>query len=299
MRERQIDIAVDLMGYTRWCRPGIFASRPARVQVNYLGFPGGMGVPFMDYLIADEFLIPPRNTHLYDEQIVYLPDCFQPNDSRRVGASVPLRREVGLPERGLVFCCFNNSYKISPPLFDIWMRLLDQTPGSVLWMAVGNPAARENLRREAAGRGVAPDRLVLAPWLPYAEHLGRLQLADLFLDTLPFNGGTTASDALWAGVPVVTCAGEAFASRMAGSLLRAAGMPELIADTLQDYEGLALELSRDLERLRGLRERLRSGRETSPLFDTARYCRHLESAYVAMHARSARGEMPSPIVIGS
>jgi predicted O-linked N-acetylglucosamine transferase (SPINDLY family) len=299
MRERQIDIAVDLMGYTRWCRPGIFASRPARAQVNYLGYPGGMGVPFMDYVIADEFLIPPRTAHLYDEQIVYLPDCFQPNDDQRVRAPAPLRSEAGLPKEGLVFCCFNNSYKITPPLFDIWMRLLDRTPGSVLWMAVGNPAARENLRREAAGRGVDPERLVLTEWRPYAEHLGRLQLADLFLDTLPFNGGTTASDALWAGVPVVTCAGEAFASRMAGSLLRAAGIPELVTDTLQNYEQLALDLSRDPDRLRGLRERLQSGRETAPLFDTARYCRNLESAYVAMHTRAGRGERRSPIVVGS
>jgi len=299
MRDRQIDIAVDLMGYTRWCRPGIFASRPARAQVNYLGFPGGMGVPFMDYIIADEFLIPPHTAHLYDEQIVYLPDCFQPNDDQRVRATAPLRREVGLPEEGLTFCCFNNAYKFTPQLFDIWMRLLHQTQGSVLWLAVGNPAARENLRREAAGRGVDPERLVLASWLPYAEHLGRLQLADLYLDTLPFNGGTTVSDALWAGVPVVTCAGEAFASRMAGSLLRAAGIPELVTDTLQDYERLALELSRQPERLREFRQRLQSGRDTSRLFDTARYCRNLESAYVAMQARSAPGEALSPILVGA
>jgi protein O-GlcNAc transferase len=252
--------------------------------VNFLGYPGGMGAPFIDYIIADEFVIRPGTVHHYDERMAYLPDCFQPNDDRRVTGTAPTRLAAGLPEAGFVFCSFNNSYKLNPQMFDIWMRLLGQVQGSVLWLAIENRAARENLRREAGRRGIDPERLILARRLSYPEHLGRLRLADLFLDTLPFNAGTTASDALWAGVPVLTCVGEAFASRMAGSLLRAVGIPELITHSLEDYERLALELAQQPERLQGLRSRLESNRDTCALFNTAQYCRHLEAAYAQMHA---------------
>jgi protein O-GlcNAc transferase len=292
IRDLEVDIAVDLMGCTRLCRPAIFAQRPAPVQVNFLGYPGSMGVPFIDYIIADDFVIPRDKAHLYAEQVVYLPECFQPNDDRRVIDPTPTRADAGLPEQGFVFCCFNNTYKFTPQVFDIWMRLLTQVPGSVLWLPVDNRVAGENLRREASQRGVDPDRLVLARRLPYAEHLGRTRLADLFLDTLPFNAGTTASDALWAGVPLLTCAGEAFASRMAGSLLRAVGLPELITYTLEDYERVALDLARDPDKLRPLRARLAANRDTSPLFNTGQYCRHLEAAYQELHAKRTRGEQP-------
>jgi len=297
IRDLEVDIAVDLMGCTRWCRPAIFAQRPAPVQVNYIGYPAGMGVPFIDYIIADDFVIPRETAHLYAEQVVYLPECFQPNDDLRPIGPTPTRADAGLPEEGFVFCCFNNTYKFNPQMFDIWMRLLTQVPGSVLWLPVDNPLAGENLRREAAQRGVDPNRIVLARRLPYPEHLGRTRLADLFLDTLPFNAGTTASDTLWAGVPLLTCAGEAFASRMAGSLLRAVGLPELITHTLEDYERLALNLTRQPDTLRQLRTRLAANRDTSPLFNTTQYSRHLEAAYTSMHVRLARGDKPASIEI--
>ena len=297
IRDLEVDIAVDLMGCTRWCRPAIFAQRPAPVQVNYIGYPAGMGVPFIDYIIADDFVIPRETAHLYAEQVVYLPECFQPNDDLRPIGPTPTRADAGLPEEGFVFCCFNNTYKFNPQMFDIWMRLLTQVPGSVLWLPVDNPLAGENLRREAAQRGVDPNRIVLARRLPYPEHLGRTRLADLFLDTLPFNAGTTASDTLWAGVPLLTCAGEAFASRMAGSLLRAVGLPELITHTLEDYERLALNLTRQPDTLRQLRTRLAANRDTSPLFNTTQYSRHLEAAYTSMQVRLARGDKPASIEI--
>jgi protein O-GlcNAc transferase len=297
LRGLEVDIAVDLMGYTHHGRPGVLARRPAPLQVNYLGYPGGMGVPFIDYLIADRFVIPPATAAGYQEQIVFLPECFQPNDDLREIAGVPPREAAGLPAQGLVLCSFNNSYKLNPTMFGIWMRVLRAVPGSVLWLAPDSPTAADNLRREAAQRGVDPQRLVLGRRLPYAEHLARLAHADLFLDTLPFNAGTTASDALWAGVPVLTCAGEAFAARMAASLLKAAGLPELITYNLEDYERVALDLALRPERLAALRARLAADRGSCALFATARYCRHLEAAYAAMQARHERGEPAAPLLI--
>jgi protein O-GlcNAc transferase len=291
MREMEIDIAVDLMGHTFNGRSGIFSRRPAPVQVNYLGFPGTMGAPYMDYLIADPVVVPADRQSDYAEKIVYLPGCFQANDDRRVIAfRKPTRIEAGLPESGFVFCCFNNSYKITPQVFSLWMDLLRQVPGSVLWLLAEQAAVAANLRAESKRRGIDPARLVFAARLPYADHLARLQLADLFLDTLPFNAGTTASDALWAGVPVLTCSGDAFVSRMAASLLTAAGLPELIADNTDDYVALALNLAAYPQQLAGLRTRLAQQRADSALFDTARFCRGLESAYREMHTRSGRGE---------
>jgi protein O-GlcNAc transferase len=268
IRELEVDIAVDLMGYTGEHRSNLFSHRAAPIQVNYLGFPATMGTADIDYLLADEFLIPRDHQADYEEQVVYLPECFQANDDRKItAAGAPTRSDVGLPP-GFVWCSFHSSYKLNPPMFDVWTRLLRAVPGSVLWLLGGNPEVEHNLRREATARGVDVERLVFAKSRPYPEHLARLPLADLYLDTLPFNGGATTSDALWAGVPVVTCAGRSFAARMSGSLLRALEMPELITDTLQDYEQLALQLARTPQRLTDLRAKLANKRTTAPPFDT-------------------------------
>jgi predicted O-linked N-acetylglucosamine transferase (SPINDLY family) len=299
MRERQIDIAVDLMGYTQGSRTAILAHRPAPIQVNYLGFPGSMGAPYMDYILADEFLIPASQLRHYQEKVIWLPECFQANDDQRPIAAAPARRQFGLPELGLVFCCFNNHYKINPECFAIWMRLLRHLPGSVFWLVAGEPAVRENLTSAAAHGDVDPKRLIFAPRIGYDDHLARLRCADLFLDTLPFNGGATASDALWAGVPVVTCAGEALASRMAGSLLTSIGLPELITHDLAQYEALALDLATTPKLLAEYRARLERNRLTSPLFDSERFCRHLESAYVSMWQRSESGKAPEGFAVSA
>ncbi|UCV30003.1 tetratricopeptide repeat protein [Ferribacterium limneticum] len=294
LRELEIDIAVDLNGHTQDGRTAIFAARPAPVQVNYLGFPGSMGADYIDYIIADDFVIPEAARPHYAEQVVHLPECFQGNDDRRAIDPQPaVRAAHGLPEKAFVFCAFNNTYKLTPEFFDIWMHLLAAVPGSVLWLASADASVQGNLRVEAERRGIAPERLVFSPRIRYAEHLARLQLADLFLDTLPFNAGTTASDALWAGVPVLTCVGDAFSARMAGSLLRALGLPELITGNLAAYEARALELATNPAALSELRERLASNRATSPLFDTRRFTRHLEQAYQSMWNRQQQGEMPA------
>jgi predicted O-linked N-acetylglucosamine transferase (SPINDLY family) len=297
IRDAQIDILVDLMGFTRGARLAVLSYRAAPVQVSYLGYPGTMGAPYIDYLLGDRFVIPPQYRCHYTEAVAYLPDCFQANDAARALPEPPSRGEAGLPESGFVFCSFNASYKITPEIFDIWCRLLNATAGSILWLLGDREATRKNLQREARNRGVAPERLVFAERAGYANHLARLRLADLFLDTPVFNAGTSASDALWAQVPVLTCPGEAFASRMAGSLLQTIGLPELICQDLQDYEQRALDIARNSYELRGLRERLRDRRVSSPLFDTVRFCGHLERAYLEMHQRARRGEKPSDFAI--
>jgi methyltransferase (TIGR00027 family) len=293
--ERSIDVLVDLNGHTSGARRGLLTQRGAPVQVNYLGYPGTIGARYIDYLIADEVVIPRESRRYYIEQIVYLPDCFQPNDDRRIAVTGSTRERALLPPSGFVFCSFNNSYKFNPVMFDIWCRLLRAVPGSVLWTVLNSEAARANLRREARARGVEADRLVFAEQLPYAHHLGRLGLADLFLDTLPFNAGTTASDALWAGLPVLTCLGQAFAARMAGSLLRGVGLPELVTENLADYERLALQLASNPAHLAELRSRLEENR--GQLFDTKRHCRNLEAAYAEMSARYRRGEQPASFTV--
>ncbi len=299
MRELEIDIAIDLNGYTQGARPGIFARRPAPVLVNYLGFCATLGAGHADYILADRTVIPLEQRPFYAERIVYLPDCFLPHDAgRQIADATPSRREAGLPESGFVFCSFNNNLKINPPVFDVWMRLLARIEGSVLWLRQDSDAAVGNLRREAQARGVDPDRIVFAPRVPsMADHLARHRLAGLFLDTLPFNAHTTASDALWAGLPVLTCRGTSFASRVAVSLLVGLGLPELITDTLDDYEALALHLARDEAKLAAMREKLAQSRATSPVFDTGRICRHLESAYETMWARHERGERPESFAV--
>lgn len=283
LREMEIDIAVDLKGHTTDARFGILAHRPAPVQVAYLGYPGTCGAGFIDYVLADRFVLPEAEQRHWTEKVVYLPDCYQVNDATRaISERVPGRAAAGLPEAGFVFCCFNNSYKIRPPLFEVWMRLLRELRGSVLWLLEDNATARRNLEREARARGVDPSRLVFGSRLPHAEHLARHRLADLFLDTLPCSAHTGASDALWAGLPLLTCAGGTFAGRVAGSLLHAAGLPELVTQSLIDYEALALQLARDPRRLAELRQRLAVARGTAPLFDTDRFRRHLEAAYREM-----------------
>jgi protein O-GlcNAc transferase len=293
-----LDILIDLKGYTQNTRSEILARRPAPIQVNYLGYPGTMGASFIDYIIADGFIIPPAQHAFYDEKVVTLPHCYQPNDTRRPVADQRLTRAAcGLPEDGFVFASFNNSYKITPQVFDVWMRLLSQLPGSVLWQLEAEPDAAENLRREAQARGVDPARLIFAPPLELATHLARQPLADLFLDTLPVNAHTTASDALWAGLPVLTCAGETFISRVAGSLLTTIGLPELITTSLPEYEALALALARDPARLGALRQKLAANRQTSPLFDIARFTRNLEGAYLQMQARRLAGQPPAALTV--
>jgi protein O-GlcNAc transferase len=298
IRREQIDILVDLNGFTAGGRPGILALRPAPIQVSYLGYPGTLGVDYVDYILADAHVIPPAHRADYAERIGYLPDCYQPNDeSRPVAERAWTRAEAGLPPEGFVFCSFNASYKITPAMFGLWMRLLRRTEGSVLWLYKTTADAVDNLRREALHRGVASERLVFAERLPQDEHLARHALADLFLDTLPVNAHTTASDALWAGLPMLTCSGNAFAGRVAGSLLHAVGLPELITSSLEEYETRALELARSPAGLRQLRTRLRRNRHTHPLFDTDRYRRHLEAAYSLMWERWQRGEPPSDFTI--
>jgi predicted O-linked N-acetylglucosamine transferase (SPINDLY family) len=257
-----------------------------------------MGTDYMDYLLADRFVVPEQYLPYYAEQVVYLPDCFQANDTRRAWpGKLPTRSQLHLPQSAFVWCCLNSPFKLNAELFDVWMRLLHAVSDSVLWLVADTPAAERHLRDEAAARGMDPVRLLFAPRVSFEEHLARLSCADLFLDTLPFNAGATASDALWAGLPLITCVGRAFASRMAGSVLRAVGLPELITEDLAQYEQLALELARAPERLAALRRKLAAHRGSEPLFDTRRFCTHLENAYTRMWERSERGEPPAAFAV--
>jgi protein O-GlcNAc transferase len=297
LRDLEVDIAVDLKGFTQDARTGIFAKRSAPVQVNYLGYPGTMGADYFDYIVADRIVLPEDQRANFSEQVVYLPDSYQVNDATRQIAASASRAEAGLPECGFVFCSFNNCFKITPDVFDVWMRLLNAIEGSVLWLFAGNAVAPRNLRHEAERRGVDAERLIFAPQLAHAEHLARHRHADLFLDTIYCNAHTTASDALWAGLPVLTCMGETFTSRVAGSLLTAVGLPELITHSLPGYEALALALARDPVRLAGLHKKLADNLKGAPLFDTARYTRHIEAAYVTMWERAERGEPPQAFAV--
>ena len=293
MRRAEIDIAVDLMGFTKDNRLGVLARRAAPVQVNYLGYPGTMGAPYMDYILADATVIPENHDAFYAERVVRLPGTYQINDNRRaISQRTPTRAECGLPQNGFVFCCFNNPQKITPEIFDIWMRLLRVMDNSVLWLFAGNARAVANLRLEAEKRSVAPERLIFAPKASVPDHLARHRLADLCLDTLPYNAHTTASDALWAGLPVLTCCGETFAGRVAASLLKAIGLDALITRTLAEYEALALRLARDPAYLAALKDRLIRNRDTCPLFDTQSATRHIETAYRTMADIVRRNEGP-------
>jgi predicted O-linked N-acetylglucosamine transferase (SPINDLY family) len=284
-----IDILVDLKGYTTNSRSEIMALRPAPIQVGYLGYPGTMGADFIDYLVGDRFVTPAEHAEGYSEKLVLMPGSYQANDRKRATADAPPRRELGLPEEAFVFCCFNQAYKILPDVFSSWMRLLQTVPQSVLWLLDWNAWATQNLQREARNRGIDAGRLIFAPKLQLDEHLRRMGAADLFIDTSPYNAHTMASDALWAGLPIVTCAGNTFASRVAGSLLTAIGMPELITASPVEYEALALRLARSPRELQLLRDKLRGRRSSAMLFDTPRFARSLEKAYESMWLNYRQG----------
>jgi len=279
----RIDILVDLTGYTHNSRSAILALRPAPIQVNYLGYPGTMGADFVDYLIADQFVIPPEHEEHYTETVIRMPDCFMPRDCTLPRLAAPSRTNCGLPADGFVFCCFNQTYKITPDMFEIWCRLLKAVPDSLLWLPASNVQAEENLKLEAAKRGIASERIFMAAKLPEIQaHLARLQCADLFLDTNPYNAHATCNDALWMGLPVITCVGETFPSRVAGSLLTSIGAPELITYNLEDYFHLALELATDKKKYESVRNKINANRYTSPLFDSKRFTHNLENAYIQM-----------------
>jgi predicted O-linked N-acetylglucosamine transferase (SPINDLY family) len=297
LRALEVDIVVDLMGHTEDARTAVLARRPSPIQVNYLGYAATLGADYADYLIADPTVISEAGGQYYSEKIAYVPNSFFPSDSTRpVSDRSFARAEMGLPQAGFVFCCFNNSYKLNPHVFDGWMRILTRVEGSVLWLSESNATSVSNLKKEARNRGVSEDKLIFAKRMPLmADHLARLRLADLFLDTDPYNAHTTASDALWVGLPVLTRIGEAFAGRVAASLLTAINLPELITATPQAYENLAIELAANPDKLAAIKRQLANNRLTTPLFDTKRYTRHLEVAYKAMHERHQAGLPPDTI----
>ena len=300
LRAMEIDIAVDLKGYTGDARPGILSLRPCPIQAHYLGYPGTLGAETIDYFFADEITVPFGARAGFAEQIVWLPGCYQCNDSRRPDPTEPpSRQSVGLPESAFVFCCFNSSFKISPAIFDIWMRLLHTTAGSVLWLLETNRLAAGNLRREAGSRGIAPDRVIFAPRVGLDDHLARLKLADLALDTFPYGAHTTASDAVRSGLPLLTLRGQSFAARVATSVLTAAGIAELAAESAEEYENRAAELARDSGALAAIRARLHAAPRASSLFDTVRFTRHLESAYATMYDRQQQGLPPAAFRVES
>ena len=299
-REMQIDIAIDLAGHTEGARTGIFARRAAPIQVNFLGYPGTMGAGYIDYLIADSTIVGPADDAFYVEKVVRLPHSYQVNDTqRKVGTHTFEREELGLPARAFVFCCFNNTFKILPGRFGLWMRILTHVKDSVLWLLEDNPIAAANLRKAAAQYGIDPGRLVFAPRMAQPEHLARQRAADLFLDTLPYGAHTTASDALWVDLPVLTRKGEAFAGRVAASLLTALALPELIATTDDDYVEKAIALGTNRQEMASLRQKLSQNKLTSPLFNPQLFARHIESAYLQMFERCQAGDPPARIDVGA
>ena len=298
LRELEVDIAIDLNGHTQDARPGIFAHRAVPVQVNYLGYCGSSSADFMDYVLADKITVPFDQQPFFSEQIVHLPDSYWVNDCRRPISATPTRADVGLPEKAFVFCCFNSNWKTTEPIFAIWMRLLAAVPNSVLWLKRVNPVARETLLKEAAARGMDPTRIIFTEsTTPFPDHLANHRLADLCLDTLPYNAHTTGCDALWLGLPLITCPGETFASRVAASLLHAVGLPELVTANLADYEALALKLAREPKLLQSIRQKLEANLSTCALFDTDRFRRHIEAAYTQMWQRAEAGEAPQSFAV--
>jgi len=298
IQENEIDILINLNGFFGEVRQGVFSYKPAPIQVNYLGFPGTIGINYMDYIIADKVVIPEESKIHYVEKLVYLPNSYQANDDhRKISDRQFSRAQLGLPEDIFVFACFNNNYKITPPIFDSWMRILSRVPSSVLWLLSDNPMAKDNLIKEAVARGIDSSRLVFAERLPISEHLARHDLADLFLDTVPYNAHTTCSDALWAGLPVLTLKGHTFPGRVAASLLNAVGLPELITNTQEEYEALAIELAVNPQKLAGIKLKLANNRLTTPLFDTPLFTKNLESAYNKMYERYHAGLEPEHLAI--
>ena len=298
IRAEEIDILVNLNGYYGAHRMGVFAHRPAPLQVNYLGFPGTLGAPYIDYILADHTVLPEDEQSFYAEQVVWLPNSYQVNDNRRaIASTAPSRAEAGLPADAFVFCNFNQPYKLAPAMLETWLHILAQVPGSVLWLWANNDSFGANVKAFAARHGLDEARIVIAPPLPVEDHLARLTLADLFLDSLPYNAHTTASDALWAGVPLLTCTGTAFAGRVATSLLKCANLPELITTTPLDYEELAVALANEPQRLRVLRARLSHQRDSCALFDTEGFTRHLEQAFTTMAERARAGLAPQSFAV--
>lgn len=298
IHQDRVDILIDLKGHTSEARPEILAMRPAPVQVNYLGYPGTMGARYMDYILVDDFIVPADQQPFFTEKLVHLPGCYQVNDGQRaMDPRTPTRAECGLPETGLVFCCFNNSYKITPALFGVWMDLLRAVPGSVLWVLEGSTLVADNLRREAVSRGISPQRLVMAPRMGLPQHLARQRLADLMLDCFPVCAHTTASDALWAGCPLLTIAGRTFVTRVAGSLLRTVGLPELVVNSQEEYAAMALRLARNPAALADLRMRLAANRLICGLFDAGKFARNVEQAYQTMWQIHAAGQVPHAFAI--
>ena len=298
LADLKVDIAVDLMGYTEDSRPKILARRPAPIQVNFLGFPATMGTDCVDYIIVDAIVAPFDQQPFYSERLVHLPDCYQPNDRLlKISSDSPSRADAGLPEDRFIFCCFNNSWKISPEVFDAWMRILKAVDGSVLWLYCNNARTEINLRTEARSRNVDPARLIFAPRVKLDDHLARQRLGDLFLDTSPYNAGATASAALWVGLPLLTYTGKTFVGRMATSLLHAIGLPELATSSLADYEALAIALARDPKRLGEIKAKLAQNRDALPLFDTDRFRCGLEAAYVRMWELWQDGRPPESFAI--
>ena len=299
-RSLEIDIAVDLGGFTTGSRQGIFAMSTAPIQVNYLGYPGTMGVDYMDYLIADKTIIPKEKHKYYSEKIVYMPYSYQANLSKsNISPTSLTRKEVGLPDIGFVFCCFNNQHKITPTTFAGWMRILKVSEGSVLWLLIKNDSSAKNLKKEAAKFGVNEDRLIFAPSISNEDHLRRIQLADLFLDTLPYNAHTTASDALRVGLPLLTCKGNSFASRVAASLLNSVNLPEMITTSQDQYESFAIELASNPEKMKTIKDKLVFNLNTAPLYNAELYTRHLEAAYLKMHRLNQKKLNPDYIEINN
>jgi protein O-GlcNAc transferase len=299
-RNLELDIAVDLNGFTRHERPGIFSRRAAPIQVSYLGYPGTTAAPYMDYIVADPIVIPVDDRQHYSEKIAYLPHSYQVNDrTRPVTPDAVSRAELGLPAAAFVFCCFNNAYKITPEVFGVWMRILRQVDHSVLWLLEDTQTGAGHLREAARSLGVSPERLVFAKRMPHSKHMARHRAADLFLDTLPYNAHTTASDALWSGLPVLTRLGRSFAGRVAASLLMADGLPELITSTAEEYEALAIDLANDPVKLAHLKDKVERNRLTMPLFDTELFTRSLENAYIQMYERYHGGSSPEHIYVPS
>jgi predicted O-linked N-acetylglucosamine transferase (SPINDLY family) len=288
------------MGFTQDSRTGIFSYRAAPIQVNYLGYPSTMGAEYMDYIIADKTLIPVKSQSYYSEKTVYLPNSYQVNDRKRVISDRKFtRQELGLPESGFVFSCFNNNFKILPATFAGWMRILKEVEGSALWLLQDNPWVAENLKNQAVHYGVHPQRLIFTERMSLPEHLARHRQADLFLDSFPYNAHTTASDALWAGLPILTLMGQSFASRVAASLLHAIGLPELITSTQSEYEALAIELAKNPEKLNAIKTKLAANRLTTPLFNTPLFTKNLEAAYLKIYERYQAGLTTDHIVVSS
>jgi predicted O-linked N-acetylglucosamine transferase (SPINDLY family) len=298
IQSMNIDILINLNGYFGKSRQGIFAYQPSPIQVNFLGFPGTLGASYIDYLIADPIVIPEINKQYYDEKIAYLPNSYQANDACREMADQTLSRaELGLPETGFVFCCFNNNYKITPQVFNVWMTILSEVKGSILWLLADNATAEINLKNQAKAHGISPDRLIFANRMPLTKHLARQRQADLFLDTFPCNAHTTASDALWAGLPLLTQQGHTFPGRVAASLLHAIGLPELIAKTQSEYLALAIEYGNNAKKIAQLKQKLAANRLTTPLFNTAEFATNLENIFSQMAERQHANLGPTDIYI--